>query len=199
MPDEQSPDTGRGLALEDQSRPQADDANVWLLALEVLAIVGFLIAQIRGGFGWVPRVLARLGLGRSRHGETVARLDRGLTWFYRNEPRRLALSIFFHFVAWLLGSLEAFLILHFLGIDVSLATATIIEALGTAVRFATFLVPASLGALEGGFVATFTALGLPPSAGVAFGLTRRVREVVWIAVGFVVFAVIGSGSAEEVV
>lgn len=171
---------------------------VWLLALEVLAIVGFLIAQIRGGFGWVPGLLARVGLGRSRHGETVARLDRGLAWFYTNEPRRLMLSIFFHFVAWLLGSLEAYLMLYFLGIHVSLATATIIEALGTAVRFATFLVPASLGALEGGYVATFTALGLAPSAGVAFGLTRRVRELVWITVGFIVFALIRPKAAGEV-
>ena len=171
---------------------------LWLLGVEVLAIVGFLIAQIQGGFGWVPRVLGRFGLGRSRHHETVARLDRGLAWFYRNEPRRLALSIFFHFVAWLLGSLEAYLILHFLGLEVSLATATIIEALGTAVRFATFLVPASLGALEGGYVATFAALGLAPSAGVAFGLARRVREVVWIAVGFAAFAMIRPSPAEQV-
>ena len=170
---------------------------LWLLAVEVLAIVGFLLAQIQGGFGWVPRVLGRIGLGRSRHRETVARLDRGLAWFYRKEPRRLALSIGFHFIAWLLGSLEAYLILNFLGLEVSLETATIIEALGTAVRFATFLVPASLGALEGGFVATFTALGLAPSAGVAFGLARRVREVVWIAVGFAIFAVIRPGPAEE--
>src|ERR671936_667751 len=170
---------------------------LWLLAVEVLAIVGFLVAQIQGGFGWVPRVLGRIGLGRSRHRETVARLDRGLAWFYRNEPRRLALSIGFPFIAWLLGSLEAYLILHFLGLEVSLATATIIEALGTAVRFATFLVPASLGALEGGFVATFTALGLAPSAGVAFGLARRVREVVWIAVGFAIFAAIRPGPVEQ--
>ena len=68
---------------------------LWLLAVEVLAIVGFLLAQIQGGFGWVPRVLGRIGLGRSRHRETVARLDRGLAWFYRKEPRRLVLSIGF--------------------------------------------------------------------------------------------------------
>ena len=171
---------------------------LWLLAVEVLAIVAFLVAQIHGGFGWVPRLLTRFGLGRSRHGETVARLDRGLAWFYRNEPSRLTLSILFHFVAWLLGSLESFLILRFLGIEVSLATATVVEALGTAVRFATFMVPASLGALEGSYVATFTALGLPPSAGVAFGLTRRVREIVWIVVGFIVFAVMRPAAADGV-
>ena len=168
---------------------------MWLLALEVLAIAAFLVAQIRG-VGWVPRVLARMGIARSS--ETVARIDEGLAWFYRNEPRRLALSIAFHFIAWLLGSLEAYLILRFLGLEVSLATATIIEALGTGVRFATFLVPASLGALEGGYVATFSALGLPSPAGVAFGLARRVREIVWIAVGFIVFAVIRSDARNGV-
>src|SRR5881392_3360922 len=115
-----------------------------------------------------------------------------ITWLAAPPDSRLL-----GWMLWLLGSLEAYLILNFLGLEVSLETETIIEALGTAVRFATFQVPASLGALEGGFVATFTALGLAPSAGVVFGLARRVREVVWIAVGFAIFAVIRPGPAEE--
>ena len=52
-----------------------------------------------------------------------------------------------------------------------------IEAFGTGVRFATFLVPASLGVQEGGFVVTFVALGLSAADGVAFGLVRRLREL----------------------
>ena len=168
---------------------------IWLLALEVLALAGFLLAQIRGVFGWGQRWLARVGFGRSGHTETVSRVDRGLATFYREQPRRFVLSIGFHLVAWLLGSLEVFLILRFLGMSVSLTTATVIEAFGTAVRFATFMVPASLGALEGGYVATFVALGLGPSAGVAFGLTRRIREVFWVAVGFVLFALMRSARA----
>jgi uncharacterized membrane protein YbhN (UPF0104 family) len=100
------------------------------------------------------------------------------------------LSIAFHFVAWLLGAVEVFLALRFLGVPVSLTTATIIEAFGTAVRFATFLVPASVGAQEGGYVMTFVALGLPASTAVACGLTRRVRELLWIVVGFVIFALV---------
>jgi glycosyltransferase 2 family protein len=165
---------------------------MWLLALEVLALVGFVAAQMRGVFGPVQRWLARVGVGLSRHTETGARVDRGLLRFYREEPRRLTLSIAFHFVAWLLGVVEVVLVLRFLGVPVSLTTATIIEAFGTAVRFATFLVPASVGAQEGGYVVTFVALGLPASTAVAFGLTRRVREIVWIIVGLVIFALMRS-------
>jgi hypothetical protein len=173
-------------------------AMMWLLALEVLALAGFVVAQVRGVFGWGQRWLGRVGIRLSRHTETGARVDRGLLSFYGEEPRRLTLSIAFHLLAWLLGVAEVYLVLRFLGVAVSLTTATIIEACGTAVRFATFLVPASIGAQEGGYVATFVALGLPPPAGVALGLTRRVREILWIAVGFVIFAAMRHDARPEV-
>ena len=76
------------------------------------------------------------------------------------------------------------------GVAVELSTATVIEAFGTAVRFATFMIPASLGAAEGGYVVTFAALGLGPAAGVSFGLVRRVREATWAGIGLVVFALL---------
>jgi glycosyltransferase 2 family protein len=63
------------------------------------------------------------------------------------------------------------------------ATATVIEAVGSGVRFATFLVPGSLGVLEGANTGLFVALGLSASAGLAFSLVRRARQAVWIAIG----------------
>jgi len=47
------------------------------------------------------------------------------------------------------------------------------------------MVPASIGALEGGHVAIFTALGLGGTTGMAFSIVRRIREATWIGVGFV--------------
>jgi len=70
-----------------------------------------------------------------------------------------------------------------LGVPVPLLTAMVIEAFGSAVRFATFLVPASIGATEGANAAAFAALGFTSSAGLAFSLVRRGRQVVWIAIG----------------
>jgi len=91
-------------------------------------------------------------------------------------------------MAWLLGALETWMILRFLGTPVSLVTATVIEAFGTGIRFATFMIPGSLGALEGGYAATFAALGFGGTMGVSFSLVRRIREIVWIGVGLVAFA-----------
>lgn len=159
-----------------------------LLALEVVMLAGFVVAQIQGMLGWGRRLFERVGFYPFGRGGTLDRVDQGLARFYRRESRRLLLSIVFHLVAWLLGSVEAYLILRFLGVGVSLATATVIEAFGTAIRFATFMVPASLGVLEGGYVVVFGALGLGSTASMSFGLARRLREIVWISVGLVVFA-----------
>lgn len=161
---------------------------IWLLALEAVALTLFVLLQTRGMLGWAGRLAARLGIHAPRSRATLGLVDDALGRFYRTAPRRLALSILFHFVAWLLGSLETWLILNFLGAGVSLATATVIEAFGTAIKVATFLIPASLGVLEGGFVATFVALGLSSTTAISFGLVRRIREGVWIAIGLVAFA-----------
>jgi len=161
----------------------------WLLGLEVLALVAFIVVQTRGVVVWTVGLLERLGVRQEGAGHAAARVDRTLHTFYRHTPRRLTLSITFHLIAWLLGAVESYLILQFIGVPVSLLTATVIEAIGTGVRFATFLVPASLGVQEGGFVVTFVALGLSAADGVAFGLVRRLRELVWVAVGLALFAV----------
>ena len=162
---------------------------LWLLAVETVALAGFVVAQTRGMLAWGGRVLAQLGVPAGGP-EALGRIDDVLARFYRTAPLRLALSIGFHLVAWLLGSVETWLILRFLGVDVSLTTATVIEAFGTAIRFATFLIPASLGVLEGGFVATFAALGLGATPAVAFSLVRRLREAVWVAIGLGAFALV---------
>jgi putative membrane protein len=160
----------------------------WLLAIELVALAIFVLAQTRGLAAFGGRLLARFGARRFEGHEGLGRVDRTLAEFYLRQPGRLTLSIACHFVAWLLGALETWMILRFLGTPVSLVTATVIEAFGTGIRFATFMIPGSLGALEGGYAATFGALGLGGTMGVSFSLVRRIREVVWIAVGLAAFA-----------
>src|SRR5262249_37827433 len=160
----------------------------WLLGLEVLALVIFIMVQTRGVVGWSVGQLERLGVRPGGAAPTPAPVGRPLRSFYRHPPTRLTLPIVFPLMAWLLGAVEAYLILQFLGIPVSLATAAVIEAFGTGVRFATFLVPASLGVQEGGFAVTFVALGLSAADGIAFGLVRRLRGLGWAAAGVALFA-----------
>jgi uncharacterized membrane protein YbhN (UPF0104 family) len=94
-------------------------------------------------------------------------------------------------VAWASGGLEIYIVLRLLGTPISLGTALIIESFAGGVKFASFMVPASLGALEGGYVAFFEAFGLTATAGLSFVLVRRLREMAWAGVGFLALGVSG--------
>ena len=162
-------------------------AMLWLVCIELVAIGAFAVAQRRGIGRRTHRLVQWAGLRVPVSGELLSRLDENLADYYGRRPRRLILSLGFHFVAWCLGSLETYIALRWLGTDVSFATATVIEAFGTAIRFATFFIPASVGVLEGGYVLIFSALGLTPALAISFGLMRRLRELAWIAAGLVAF------------
>jgi uncharacterized protein (TIRG00374 family) len=179
-----------GLGLAWRTLPAGNDVlrvMMWLLVAEVVAVAGFAGVQVSGLVARGGRLLKVVGLiGDTAYAET---LDRALRDYYRKEWRRFGLSLGFHLVGWLLGALDAFIILWTLGLSVTLTTATIIEALGSGVRFATFLVPASLGPTEAANAVAFAALGLGAGAGLAFSFVRRARQAVWVVVGLAVLAV----------
>jgi uncharacterized membrane protein YbhN (UPF0104 family) len=155
----------------------------YLLLVEVLGVGGFVWVQMAGVVGKTGRILSWAGVEALRRAQ---RLDVALRGFYRDEWRRFLLSMGLHFAGGLVGVVEALLILHSLKLPGSLIMATIIDALWSAVRFATFFVPASLGPLEGAIAAAFGVVGFGASAGLAFTIVRRARQVVWIGLGVVI-------------
>ncbi|WP_437961386.1 hypothetical protein WME76_18240 [Sorangium sp. So ce119] len=56
-------------------------------------------------------------------------------------------------------------------------------------RAAAFMVPSGLGVQDAGYVALLGALGVPGAVtvGAAFVLIKRAKEIVWIALGLLVF------------
>jgi len=171
---------------------------IWLAGAGAVALGAFVLLQQRGLFGGGLRFLRGLGFswGDQRE-EGVRRLDRELSAFYREHPGRLTLSLLFHFVGWVLGSLEVFLILHFMGVSVSLTTALVIEAFATAIKSAAFLIPAGVGALEGGTMAVFAAFGLGAGTGLSMTLVRRFRELIWVAAGLVALSLFRVSTGAE--
>jgi uncharacterized membrane protein YbhN (UPF0104 family) len=165
-------------------------AMTGLLAAEIVGAGGFALAQVAGmvgdGGGWL---LDRLGLGgMERHREMLTRIDRGLGRLYRERHAGIAGSAALHALAWAVGGLEIYVILGLLGKPVTLRTALVLEAFGTAVKFATFMIPGSLGALEGGNVAIFAAFGLGGALGLVATLVRRLREATWVLIGMAVLS-----------
>jgi glycosyltransferase 2 family protein len=162
-------------------------AMLWLLVVEILLVGGFFVTQLAGLVRRAGRALVWSGL--VKNASSAQRLDASLRGFYRHRWRRFLLSVAFHWVGWLLGVLETAVIVYVLAIPAGIGTSAVIEALSSGVRFATFLVPGSLGVLEGANAGIFAALGLGASAGLAFSLVRRARQAVWIGIGLVVLVV----------
>lgn len=165
-------------------------AMVVLLGAEIVGVGGFAFVQLRGGVTGAGRILERLGVGAiARHRDLLRDVDRRLLDLYRAHRLRVAVSALLHAGGWAVGGLEIYVVLGLAGIPVGLATALVLEAVSAAIRFATFMIPGSLGALEGGSVAAFVALGLPGVAGLSFTLIRRLREATWAVIGLIALAV----------
>ena len=96
--------------------------------------------------------------------------------FYRR-PLALLRSVGLHLLAWVLGSIETWVVLNLLGVSATPLQAFTVESLGMAARSAGFAIPAALGAQEGGFVLAAVSLGLPVGPALALSLVKRVREV----------------------
>jgi uncharacterized membrane protein YbhN (UPF0104 family) len=166
-----------------------------MLGIEVLAVAGFLGVQLLGVVDRGGRLLVRFGvLADASYAGT---LDATLRGYYRHRWRRLSLSIGFHLLGWILGVGETITMLWALGVGPQPLLATVIESFGSGVRFGTFFIPASLGALEGANAAAFGALGIGAAVGLAFTFARRARQVVWIFIGIVLLFVMRPGADRE--
>ncbi len=118
------------------------------------------------------------------------KLDDEIKKFYTSDPRRFFASIFFNFLGWFTGTLEVYWIAVILNIPIGFTGAWLIEALIQVLRIVTFIIPSSIGAQEGGIVLIFLEFGFEKSVGLTFAIIRRMREIVWIGLGLVIWFLI---------
>ncbi|HET8575909.1 MAG TPA: hypothetical protein VFO18_02330, partial [Methylomirabilota bacterium] len=107
---------------------------------------------------------------------------------YREARGRLLASALLHGCAWAMAAAEIYLVLALSDIHARPATIFVIESFAAAVKFASFMIPGSLGALDGGYVGFFAAFGLGGAVGLAYTVVRRLRELLWVLAGFLALA-----------
>ncbi len=183
---------GLGLSAILLSRP--DDLLVaGLVGLGAMGFgVGLFIAvQRRGLFIGSLRLLERLGLRvrwlKARE-HKLQMLDTAIGDFYKRDRRGFLLSFLSFFAGWMVGALEVYLILYFLGVPVDVLSAIAIEALAVFVKGGTAFIPGSVGGQEAGTVLLLVAFGYTEAAGVTFAIVRRLREICWVAFGLLALA-----------
>ncbi len=192
---------GIGLAFGLVGASSAEESNAQMLAalvgvgLLLFGIALFVMVQRIGLFLGLLNVLRwcriRIPFLEARE-DKLCELDRTILDFYRHDRWAFLLSIGFFFCGWMAEALEVYVILYFIdGAPISPLAAIAIGALSVFIKGGTFFIPGSLGAQEGGNLLVLVAFGYSELAGITFALLRRVRELVWIAIGLGCLASLG--------
>lgn len=188
---------GWGAIATASSRLFGGSLLTWLIAGYAVALAALTAAVAtvmrRGSLAMtIFRAVRAVPLARLR-GALDARVDR---WAAADEKLARpvvgrATPAVMMLAQWLLEAAETFLILRLLGLPIGIGEALALEVAGNALRSFAFAIPAGLGVQDAGYVAMIGALGAPEaaSAGVAFVLVKRSKELFWVALGWLlVFA-----------
>lgn len=159
----------------------AEKSLGWSVAIGLLIfaplLVGFVVAQRMGMFRLLERFLLKLESKSSwlSLGDVSGLHDTILNLY--GDRRAVIQSFIYHLLTWIIGIGEVWLTAYFMGFELGLLEAAIIESLAQAVRSAGFVIPGSLGVQEGGYLLFGTMFGLSPEVALGLSLVRRVRQL----------------------
>lgn len=171
-----STDAGRNVIL----------AAALSLGLLLFGTALFILLQRQGLFTFLFAVLERCRIRvaplEARRQKLLA-LDTSIISFYAHARAPFFFSTTAFLSGWLMEAMEVYVILLYLGEPIDLLTALSIDALCTLIKSGSFFIPGSVGAQEAGNLLLLRAFGYGDVTGMTFALLRRVRELVWVAIG----------------
>lgn len=148
------------------------------LALALLALpLAYLLATALGHYPATRagRPLARRWPRLTAAVDTVEESEIQVGRYFRRAPRAFILAVVVTLAGWSILILEYWLMISFLGIDLSLPQ--LVAAL-TAARISILMfLPAGLGALEASQATVFSLLGFDPAVGISASLLIRLRDM----------------------
>ena len=166
-------------------------AIVILGAASVVVTIGF-ARRWRSTRRWLAK-FGRMGPGSSpwrrwisKHADEIAEAGEQLTGFYHLHIWHFYGILLFDLLAHGASACEVWTALLLLGQPPGYGAALAIEALTKLVRISGAVVPANIGLFEGGTALILVGLGLPAGVGVALGLVRQLRSLLWAAAGLLV-------------
>lgn len=118
-------------------------------------------------------------------------LDRQLVYFFRNKKDRFMNAYILSLLHWFGGTVEFYLILHFIGIDVSFLSCIIIEVGVMVFKAMGAFVPGQIGVEEYGNKLMLAFVNVPGAEiWITVSIIRRARQLFWIGLGSLMFFII---------
>lgn len=157
------------------------------IGIEALAARGRVAGRLSGALGKARFVRLKAWVEVRRHhfaraDVQLARLSKDTGAGVHAAWRMLGL--------WIIEGLESYLILRLLGAPLGVIEVLSFDAALSVVRSSAMFAPAGIGIQDVGYLAVLEAYGVPDasSLGPAFVVLKRLKEAVWIAIGFVMLA-----------
>ena len=161
------------------------------VSMLVVLIAGqYLISRRVLAFSKMAKWLARrtdINWFRSQ-AESIEATETRIHDFYKRRGKTFYIVLALDLAANLVNIFEVYLILYFIGVNVTLMISYIIEVMMKVVNILFFFVPGQIGVLEGGNAIVFKALGLAASAGVTLSLIEKIRTIFWGGYGLVIWS-----------
>lgn len=145
---------------------------------------GSVAARIQAALSALPLPFVRRAVTARASGfrSTDARLEA----LFRSHPARLVGACALFAVAWSVESVETWVLLRLVGVSLPLTTVFAFEASVSLLRSIGCFAPGGLGLQDLGYVAALGTLGVPDpiTAGAAFIVLKRAKELAWSLVGY---------------
>ena len=151
-----------------------------------VGIFGFMLVQKRGKLGWLLRWLVAHGWGGNglaTAAQDVSEVDERLKMFYRERRQELLPSIGWHLFGHSIGVAQTWFFFRALNQPVSVTGIVGASILCLWFDLVSFAIPLGLGALEGGRIVAFRAIGSSALLGMTFGATLRLAQIFWACFG----------------
>jgi len=163
-----------------------------MLVGAVLAIaiaVGIYLLLRRGMLTTLVNTISRLHIisktRRDKWNKTLGEIDERLRGQDVAHRRK---ALFFICLSQTLQKGIAFLVVYAAGYTLSPGQFLALVSAGVLLGWVSTIVPMGLGISEGGNVALFSLIGAPAALGLALSISRRVNQIVFATIGFIVLA-----------
>lgn len=104
-------------------------------------------------------------------------------------PKRLLMMLVLSILHWLAGGLELYLILHFLGVDLSIIHSVIADVSVATMKISGAFIPGQIGVEEFSLKFVLALIGVTStSIWIAASVIRRIKQIVWIGLSLMLFS-----------
>lgn len=121
--------------------------------------------------------------------ESLHEIDDQVRILYAERKSRFLTAMIYEILARVVTCAEIYFTAVAIDLNMSISEALIISSASSLFANLIFFFPMQLGVREGGLALALRSVGLPAEAGLFIGIIMRIREIVWIMIGFILMRV----------